>query len=62
MQAIGKACRTPQRYGIVRSPNIRKVSLQGVPLSIIYREINGEVQVLAVAHHRRRPEYWAQRT
>jgi hypothetical protein len=28
---------------------------------LIYREVDGLVQVLAVAHHRRRPGYWTGR-
>ena len=27
-------------------------------MTVIYREHSGEVQVLAVAHYRRRPGYW----
>jgi toxin ParE1/3/4 len=62
MHAIGRACNTPQRFKVVRSPNIRKVSLRGFPFSVVYREVDSVVQILAVAHHRRDPEYWARRT
>jgi hypothetical protein len=38
--------------------DIRRVPLQRFPLSIVYRENPGGFQVLAVAHNRRRPQYW----
>lgn len=59
--ALLKVCEAPHRHRVVRSPGIRRVSLRGFPFSIIYREANGVVQVLAVAPHRRRPGYWSGR-
>jgi plasmid stabilization system protein ParE len=32
--------------------------LHGFPYSVIYREFGDIIQVLAVAHHKRRPGYW----
>jgi plasmid stabilization system protein ParE len=61
MLAITSACQTPLRFRVVRPPDIRKVSLRGFPYSVIYREADSVVQVLAVAHHRREPGYWARR-
>lgn len=58
---LASACAAPHRFKVVRQPAIRKVGLQGFPFSVIYREVGDAVQVLAVAHHRRRPEYWAGR-
>jgi len=28
---------------------------------LVYREVDGAVQVLAIAHHRRQPGYWVAR-
>jgi hypothetical protein len=61
LQAIGKAVDAPHRYKVARPPNIRQVRFQGFPFTVIYRESGGIVQVLAVAHHRRRADYWASR-
>lgn len=58
MQRVVEA---PQRYRVERGPNIRSASLVRFPYKIIYRELEGEVQVLAVSHKRRRPGYWASR-
>lgn len=40
----------------------RRVLLRRFPYAVVYRELPGAlVRVLAVAHGRRRPEYWAGR-
>lgn len=39
-------------------PEIRRAPLHKFPLSTVYREKLGGFQVLAVAHDRRRPQYW----
>lgn len=36
----------------------RRYVLRKFPYSIIYREIPVGVEVVAVAHHKRRPRYW----
>jgi toxin ParE1/3/4 len=41
--------------------NTRKFVLRRYPFAVIYREREGVVQVLAVAHGRRRPGYWIER-
>lgn len=39
----------------------RRLIVAGFPYDIVYRETNSALEVLAVAHHRRRPGYWRQR-
>ena len=39
----------------------RRVSLSNFPFSIIYRERREDIEIIAVAHHRRRPGYWTER-
>ena len=39
----------------------RHYILRRFPYSIIYQVATEELRILAVAHHRRRPGYWAQR-
>jgi plasmid stabilization system protein ParE len=51
----------PHRYRIERAPNIRCVSLKQFPFKIIFRDTEDAVQVLAVAHKRRSPNYWLSR-
>ncbi|MDE0050858.1 MAG: type II toxin-antitoxin system RelE/ParE family toxin [Rhodospirillales bacterium] len=53
---------SPRRYRIVNEPDIRRVPLARFPLSIIYRETHERIEILAVAHHKRRPAYWMARS
>ena len=48
----------PKGWQVELEPDIRKAPLQRFPLSILYREREASVQILAVAHNRRRPLYW----
>jgi toxin ParE1/3/4 len=38
--------------------DIRHVPLERFPFSIVYREKEGAIQVLAFANHRRCSQYW----
>lgn len=57
-QVLGEVCQMPRRYRSVCTPDICLAKVQGFPCDIIFREANGSIQVLAIAHHRRRPHYW----
>lgn len=39
----------------------RRFLLQRFPFAIVYRELPAAIQVLAIAHTRRKPGYWKQR-
>ena len=54
-------CTSPARLRIVVAPDIRRAMFKVFHFDLIYREVDGLVQVLAVAHHRRRPGYWTER-
>ena len=47
--------------GAVFRSTRRRYILRRFPYSIIYQVVAEELRILAVAHHRRRPGYWAQR-
>jgi len=53
------------RWGFYRSrksaPQIYSRSVAGFPYNIIYLEIDDEVYIVAYAHEKRRPGYWAPR-
>ena len=59
--ALALACEMPQRPRVIHPPNIRSVGFRIFHFSIIYREVTGVVQVLAIASDRRQPDYWLQR-
>lgn len=39
----------------------RRYLLQRFPFSVVYRKRRHDLQILAVAHHRRKPGYWKAR-
>jgi hypothetical protein len=55
---LTRVCVAPVSYPLECQPDIRKAVLQRFPFNVLYRVTGGIVQVLAVAHHRRRPRYW----
>lgn len=61
LAAISMAVDSPQRFAVVLAPDIRRTHLKVFHFDIIYREVNGSIQVLAIAHHRRQPGYWSSR-
>jgi plasmid stabilization system protein ParE len=50
----------PERWPLVDERHHRFV-LKRFPYSVFYRFDETEVIVVAIAHHRRRPGYWARR-
>jgi len=59
-QAIRRIAAAPQRYPTTLHAT-RRIMLDRFPFSIYYRTGNDEVFVVAVAHQKRRPGYWAGR-
>ena len=47
--------------GMIFRGSRRRHSLRRFPYSIIYQTTEEELRIVAVAHHRRRPGYWANR-
>ena len=50
-------CGFPNRFQIVKNPDIRRGKMDKFPFSILFRENSGQIQILAIAHQRRRPSY-----
>ena len=61
LKTIRNVCEPPAQHLIEHQPDIRRVRLRLFPLTIIYRERDSIIQVLAVAHYRRSPRYWLSR-
>ena len=52
----------PERYPTwLRQPAYRRAVLTRFPFAVFYRILPDEIEVVAVAHARRDPEYWARR-
>lgn len=58
--AVSNARKYPQ-LGAVSGKNTRRVVLTRFPYSVIYTVEPGTILVVAVAHQRRLPGYWANR-
>ena len=60
-RALAQILEAPQRWAVAPF-RTRRFLLRQFPFTLIYRERNsGDVQILAVAHTSRRPEYWKDR-
>ena len=56
--AMVKVCEASHRYKVELPPDIRRYRVPGFLYNIIYRQVGTNVEVLVVAPHRRRPDYW----
>ena len=59
--AIARACAAPRQHRLENAPDLRRIIVHGFPFAILFREVDGIVQILAIAHYRRRPRYWLAR-
>ncbi len=62
LSTLLRICDAPHRYRMVDAAGMRRVSMRGFPFAVIFREVDGFVQVLAIAPHRKRPSYWLPRS
>jgi toxin ParE1/3/4 len=59
--ALQRVRENPQAYAAEDDSGIRYCPLHQFPYSLAYVELDDRIWVAAVAHHRRRPRYWARR-
>lgn len=55
---MGQVCEAPHRYPIEKEFGIGRIRMKHFPYIVYFRDCNRLVQILAVAHYRRRPMYW----
>ncbi len=58
--AVNFLTRYPEAGSKVRG-SIRRLTLPKFPYSLLYRVLEEQIRVLAVAHHKRKPQYWVDR-
>jgi plasmid stabilization system protein ParE len=58
--AVARVSESPIRYPRIRG-EVRRHLLLTFPFSLLYRVRDETIEVVAVAHHRRRPGYWKRR-
>ncbi len=51
-------CDNPHRYPIELKPDIQRRRMEKFPFTVLFRSVSGSIQILAVAHNRKRPIYW----
>ena len=59
-RAVALIAKTPERFP-ADAGGTRRFLLQRFPFAVIYRDLPSVIQILAVAHGRRRPGYWKPR-
>ncbi len=58
--AVRRAAEAPRRYPSGPAAT-RRVVLDRYPFTVVYRPTDDGIMVIAVAHQRRRPNYWKSR-
>lgn len=58
--SLNKIAAEPHLYPVF-TKNIRRRVMMNFPYSVVYREEADYILILAVAHAKRRPGYWAKR-
>jgi plasmid stabilization system protein ParE len=59
--AIEAVAEAPERWPIGRAQTRRYVFPRRYPYTLVYRYQDGLIAIVAVAHHKRHPEYWLHR-
>ena len=59
--AVSRIVEDPTRYPMAEH-GTRKFVLQRFPFNVFYRQDETEIIIVAVAHQKRRPGYWSNRT
>jgi len=59
-QALSRIAEAPERYPLTRRGR-RRFVLVNYPDDVVYRLKEVEIEIIAIAHHARRPAYWRSR-
>ena len=52
---------SPERFSVLFEPDIRSAKVKRFPYRVVYLIIDSDIDVIAVAHAKRRPAYWRRR-
>lgn len=61
-ESLLQVAKRPQAFGFYRKTVFRKRMVKKFPYLVIYREREESVWIVAVAHAKRKPGYWMERT
>ncbi len=59
--AVQRVRENPKAYAVAEERGTRYCPVHKFPFNIVYLELDNRICVIAVAHQKRRPEYWARR-
>jgi len=59
--AVQRIISDPKSWAEFR-PGMRRVLFKRFPFSVVYRVLEDKIQIVAIAHARRRPGYWKLRS
>lgn len=60
-RVIGDLINAPQRHAVVQG-DARRCMLRRFPYGLYYRQVGGDLRILAIKHHSRHPDYGLDRT
>ena len=59
--AFAQIAAAPLRFEILYEPDIRSAKVKRFPYRVVYVVVADAIDVIAVAHAKRRPRYWLRR-
>lgn len=59
--ALTQIAVAPLRFAILYEPDIRSAKVKRFPYRVVYLVVEDVIDVIAVAHAKRRPTYWRRR-
>jgi plasmid stabilization system protein ParE len=59
--AFSQIAESPERFPLSFEPDIRSAKVRRFPYRVVYVVVGEDVEVIAVAHAKRRPAYWRRR-
>jgi plasmid stabilization system protein ParE len=60
-RALLRIAESPLAFPLLIEPDIRSAKVERFPYRVVYVVLGADVDVLAVAHAKRRPSYWRRR-
>lgn len=61
-EVVRQIAESPERFPILFEPDIRSAKVHRFPYRVVYVVVAPHIDVLAVAHAKRRPGYWRRRS
>lgn len=61
-EATQRIQENPQLYGVYEDTDFRVCVVKRFPYLLFYQELEDRIWIAAVAHQKRRPDYWIRRT